>query len=199
MDSMHGVKPNQVENNNFTETENTVEEINDLRSMILDESLSNDLERHMISYTASVVQNDIIEGKWYTQIKCKECLHVFKENEIIIDELVKLKMKTTKLGPVNKSTFQICLVAEKLMQKYKDAPKNYQNISKEVYKILNLKDLFRCSDFEHDKNHKETLINMIVQMYIKKRQTYISRCNTLAIHDVFLRKNLTKLVHFKGQ
>lgn len=187
------------ENNDQNENLINEEEISYLQSLITEESSPNDFERNMISYTASVVQNDIIEGKWYTRLKCAECLRVFTEDEIIDDELVNSKMKTTKLSPASKSTFKICLATEKMMQKFEYKPEMYQNIPKEILRVIDTGDIFYCSDFEHDENHKGTLIDLIIKMNVKKRQTYISHCNTLAAHKVFLRAKLKKLVHFKGQ
>lgn len=175
------------------------EEISVLRDLITDDSSSGDFERSMISFMASAVQNDIIEGKWYWRLKCSNCLSAFAENEMINDELVNSKMKTTKLKPASKSTFEICLATEKMMQKCEYEPKNYQNISEEIFLAIDIGKLFYCSDFEHGENHKSTLIDLIIKMYVKKRQTYISHCNTLAAHKVFLRTKLKKFVHFNGQ
>lgn len=176
------------------------EEIWNLRSLILDSGSSN-IENHMISYTASVLQNKIIEGKWYSRIKCAGCFLAFSEDEHINDEFVNLKMRTKNVRPAAKSTFQICMTTEKLMQKSNYEPKNYDRLTENVLKILSFDELFPFSYFEtHDEpEHKSVLINMIMKMYIKKRQEYICHCKTLAAHDAFIRHKLKKLVHFRGQ
>lgn len=183
------------------ESEIDEEEILYLRSMIFDPDFSDDLERHMVSYTASVLQNDIFEGKWYWQLKCQQCLHAFVEDKFIEDDLLSLKMKSSKLQPLSKNTFDICMATETLMKKFAYEPINYKTIPNEVLRILHFNDLFISSNFEkHDKlDHKETLVNLIIKMYIKKRQTYISKCNTLEMRAVFLRSKLKKVVHFNGQ
>lgn len=173
------------------------EEILNLQSIILDFSFSNNLERCMISYTAAVLQNDIIQGKWYWRLKCERCLCVFSEDDTIDDELVDLKLKTTNLRPVARSTFDICVASEELMKKFDYDPKYYDKIQSELLRILNIKTLFpyMCAET----NHKQRLIELVIKMYVKKRQLYISRINTLEIHDIFYRNKLKKVVHFQGQ
>lgn len=150
------------------ESEINEEEISNLQAVILEFTTSNNLERNMISYTASVVQNDIIEGKWYWQMKCEECLHAFSEDEFIDDDLVDMKMKTTRLRQVAKSTFDICVTAEKLMQKFDYQPENYDKIPTELLRIINIDDLFSHSNFDthSELNHKKRLINLIIKMYV---------------------------------
>lgn len=177
------------------------EEIIYLQSIISDYVSSDEIERHMICYIAAVLQNNIIDGKWYWKLTCQDCLNVFAKDEFIEDDLMALKMKNTTLKPVCKSTFNICLTIEKLMEKFEYDSKQYHTIPNEVRRILRFDDLFQNVNFDNhaDLNHKNILIDLIIQMYIKKRQTYISRCNTLEMHDVFLRSKLTKAVHFYGQ
>lgn len=177
------------------------DEISTLQALILEYSSSNNLEYHMIAYTAAVLQNDIIKGKWHWQLKCEECLRVFSEDQFIDDELVNMKMNTKNLRPVAKSTFDICLGAQKLMERFNYEPENYEKIPIELLRVLNINDLFSYSDFgSHcETNHKPRLVELIIKMYIKKQQTYISKCNTLELHDVLLRRKLNKIIHFKGQ
>lgn len=177
------------------------DEILNLQSLILELTSSENLERHMISYTASVLQNDIIQGKWYWQMKCEECLRVFTEDDLIDDDLVNMKMYTTRLRPAAKSTFEICVATEKLMEKFNYEPRYYETIPIEVLRIIHIDDLFSYSSFDNhcETNHKERLIGLIIKMYVNKRQLYISRCNTLALHGDLLRRKLKKVVHFKGQ
>lgn len=200
-DEDKGNLQNETDTNNATESAIDEEELDTLRSLIIDPSLSNDLETHMIAYTASVIQKNIIEGKWYFSIKCKQCLRVFAEDEIMEDELVELKMKTKELPPLSKTTFNICLATEKIMERFNYDPQRYKKLTDECLRVLNYDELFFFSNFnDHsDLNHKDSLINLIVKMYIKKRQEYISRCRTLAAHDRLLRCHLKKIIHFKGQ
>lgn len=183
------------------ESEIEEDEILNLQSLILEFSSSENLEQNMISYTASVLQNDIIQGKWYWQMKCEECFRVFTEDDLIDDELVNMKMNTTQLRPAAKSTFEICVATEKLMEKFNYEPRCYKTIPIEVLRIIHIDDLFPYSSFDNhcETNHKERLIELIIKMYVNKRQLYISRCNTLALHGDLVRRKLKKVVHFKGQ
>lgn len=202
------LKQKYLNNDNRNENGNIVnrvefddEEIFNLRFLVENPHFSSNFEIHMISYTASVLQSDIIHGKWYKRITCEKCLLVFAEDDLIDDEFVTMKMKTKQLPQISKSVREICYVAEKVMQKLEYNPEQYKQISDDVLKILHIDNLFVYSDFNtHSQDdHKESLINLIIQMYVKKRQDYISRCNTLDVHDVLLRSQLKKVIHFKGQ
>lgn len=192
----------ESEINNNIRTEIDEEDICYFRFLVDDPKHIDNFEKHMVAYTASTIQRAIIEGKWYTRIKCEKCLRVFSEDEEHVDDLIELKMKTdNNLRPVSMSTFKICIATEKLMQKLEYQPKKYHSILTDISRILQSDELFYCSEFyTHDENnHKNSLINMIINMYIKKRQDYISRSETLAEHDVLLRSKLKNLIHFKGQ
>lgn len=192
------------ENNNIIATSHRVideEEIMNIRSIVYNPIYSDDLKSHMISYIACVLQKNIIEGRWYTRIACEKCLCAFSEDEFIDDEFIKIKMKTQKLRPAAKSTFQICIVAEQLMAKYDYEPIKNDFMLNEILQIVSLEELFSYSDFSthSESDHKSRLVGMIVSMYLKKRQEYISRCNTLDAHKLFWRSKLKKVVHFQGQ
>lgn len=195
----------RCENNDNTDdmTERGIdeEELEDLHSFIRDSITSDNLEKHMVAYTASVIQNNIIEGKWYFRLKCEKCLNVFAEDEFIVDELLELKMKTKRLRPLSKSTFNVCMATEKLMERFNYEPAKYSKLPEECLQLLDYDELFSFSTFNghSDTNHKNSLITLIIKMYIKKRQEYIFKCKTLAAHDVLLRSKYTKLIHFKGQ
>lgn len=186
---------------NIAESEIDEEEFADLQSLITDPSSPDDLEKHMIAYTSSVIQNNIIEGKWYFRLKCEQCLSVFAENEIMDDELLELEMKTKTLRPLSKSTFDICFATEKLMERYNYKPEKYNHLPDECLRILSYDELFSYSNFDDhsELNHKKLLVNLIIKMYIKKRQEHICRCKTLAAHGSLIRSQLKKLIHFKGQ
>lgn len=191
------------ENNNNTTTYTVIdeEEIITIRSIVLDPIYSDNLKGHMISYMACVLQNNIIEGRWYARITCQKCLSAFSEDEYIDDEFIQIKIKTQKLRPAAKSTFQICFAAEKLMEKYEFEPIENSVVLNEILQIISLEELFLYSDSNthSESDHKLRLIGMIVNMFLKKRQEYIGRCNTLDAHKIFWRKKLKKIVHFKGQ
>lgn len=192
------------ENNNTIVTAHSAideEEIMNIRSIISNPIYSNDLKTHMISYMACLLQENIIEGRWYTKITCKKCLCAFSEDEFIDDKFIDIKMKTQKLRPAAKSTFIICLVAEQLIEKHEYEPIKYDSMLTEILQIISLEELFSLSDFNthSESDHKLRLVGMIIKMFLRKRQQYISRCNTLDAHKIFWRSKLKKVVHFSGQ
>lgn len=83
---------------------------------------------------------------------------VFVENEMMFDELLELKMKTKKLRPLSKSTFDICLATEKLMERYNYKSEKYNHLTDECLSILNYDELFSDSNFDDhpELNHKKT-------------------------------------------
>lgn len=198
------VIPNEILNNeipNEIEVDFDMAENAHIQSLINDETLSVNLEEHIASYLASVLEKCIIERRWYSPINCKKCLLVFAEDETIDDQFVNLKMKSSKLLPPARSTVKICKAIEHSMKIFNYEPGKFNDIQNDVLSRIDFNDLFWMSDFEsyNGSEHKTILIRLIIEMYIKKKQDYISKCNTLAEHDVLLRNQLKKLIHFKGQ
>lgn len=201
-------KQKYLNNDHLSENDNIVnrvefddEEIYNLRFLVVNPQYSSNFETHMISYTATLLQRDIVLGKWYKRITCEKCLLVFAEDDMIDDEFVTMKMKTKQLPQVSQSVHEICLVTEKIMEKLEYKPEQYKQIPDDVLRILHIDSLFVNSDFSNHSqdDHKESLINIIIQMYVKKRQDHISRLNTLDLHDILLRSKLKKVIHNKGQ
>lgn len=181
-----------------------VDEFSNLCELVDDTNESNKIQNHVISYTASVLEKCIINGRWHKRITCNSCLLAFKEDAVIDDEFVNIKMKTNKMCAPAVSTVQICMATEKAMEKFNFEPGHFQEIISCVHRMLNPDKLFTNTNFSSDTDHanlhhKTELIQMIVQMYVKKKFDYISRCNTLANHDALLRHKLRKFIHFKGQ
>lgn len=169
--------------------------------LITDSSQGINIEDHVASYLAAVLEKCIIEGRWYAPIKCKDCFRVFAEDLSVDDDFVKLKMKTNKLSAPAQTTVDICKAAEISMREFNYATGRFNQIQESVLSKLDFNDLFWASDFNShpEENHKMRLVKLIIEMYIKKKQDYISRCNTLAAHQVLWRSLLRKLVHFRGQ
>lgn len=169
--------------------------------LIAENSDSFNIQKHIAAYLAAVLEKCIIEGRWYSPIKCQECLIVFSEDEMVDDDFVKLKMKTSKLFAPAKSTVEICEITEKAMRKFNYEAGKFIQIKEYVLSNLNMNDLYWASDFDgHTGNdHKACLVKLIIEMYVKKKQDYINRCNTLAAHETLWRSLLKKLVHFRGQ
>lgn len=201
-------KQKYLNNDHLSENDNIVnrvefddEEIYNLRFHVVNPQYSSNFGTHMISYTATLLQRDIVLGKWYKRITCEKCLPVFAEDDMIDDEFVTMKMKTKQLPQVSQSVREICLVTEKIMEKLEYKPEQYKQIPHDVLRILHIDCLFVNSDFSNHSqdDHEESLINIIIQMYVKKRQDHISRLNTLDLHDILMRSKLKKVIHNKGQ
>lgn len=169
--------------------------------LITNESPATKIMEHVDSYLAAVLEKCIIEGRWYAPIKCKDCLRVFAEDEIVDDDFVKLKMKTSKLRLPARSTVEICKATDMSMRELNYEAGKFHQIQASILAKLNISDIFWASDFSvhSEAGHKIHLIKVIIEMYIKNKQDYISRCNTLAAHDALWRSMLKKIVHFKSQ
>lgn len=198
-----------IENYAITENNNAAFEVDEFGNVDMDEgdhlltenSNTMNIEEHIVGYLAAIMEKCISEGRWYNPIKCKDCLRVFSEDEHVENDFIKLKMKTTKLIAPAKSTVQICTETEKTMRKLNYEAGKFNQIVDSVLMNLNMNDLYWISDFDYhnEENHKLSLITLIIEMYVKKKQDYLSRCNTLAAHNMLWRTFLKKLVHFRGQ
>lgn len=127
-------------------------------------------------------------------LKCDKCLLAFQEDELIDDPFVNLKTRTKKLNPPAKSAMEICMLIKTLMEKHEHKPGSFVIVLKEALQQLECKKIFSNSDFDKhsETGHKRALITMIIRMYFKKKQDYISKCNTQAVHHTYVRSYLRK-------
>lgn len=171
------------------------------QSLFTDDTLSGNIEIHVASNLASVLEKCITERRWYAPIRCMKCLYAFAEDDSVDDEFVNLKMRSSKLLPPARSTVEICMATERAMKRFNYEPGKFNDVQSNVLANLDIELLFSMSDFNthQEPDHKMNLINLIIEMYSKKKQDYISKCNTLAEHDDFWRSQLKKIIHFKGQ
>lgn len=191
-----------IENNNADDEQDFGDSAMDEGDyLITSDSAKIDIEDHVASYLAAVLERSIIEGRWYAPIRCKDCFRVFAEDISVDDDFVKLKMKTSKLSAPAQSTVDICKATEISMREFNYETKRFNQIQESVLSKLNLSDVFWASDFNShaEENHKIRLVKLIIEMYMKKKQDYLSRCKTLAAHQAPWRSLLRKLVHFRGQ
>lgn len=175
------------------------EEFSNLCSVVGDHENMNKIKDHVIFYTASVLEACIVNGQWYKRITCRGCLDAFREDAVTDNDFVNTKMKTKNMVAPAKSTVDICMATERSMEIFKFESGHIENILNYVQTSVDYETLFANTDFNShdDTNHKNELIQMIVRMYVKKKFDYISRCNTLASHDILLRHQLRKYIHFK--
>lgn len=178
---------NEENKNNNIDNENDIDELNmakdpHFQSLFTDDNFLNNMECHVTSYLASVLEKCIIERRWYAPITCEKCLLVFAEDESMEDEFVKLKMKSSKLLLPAKSTVQICMATECSMKKYNYEAGKYNNIQSDVLASLDIDNLFWMSDFTFhpQSDHKNRLIKLIIEMYTQKNKTIL----VSAIHSL---------------
>lgn len=178
----------------------TEREIQSIDSILSEPSLPNEMDSHVIAYVASIMQQNIIEGRWYWRLKCEDCSNAFPEDDLVNDSFLNLKARTNQLSAPAKSTVRICEIAETCMLKYEYKPGTFDTVLHESLQILESENLFPNSNFEShsEDGHKEILISLIIRMFFKKKQNHISHCNTQATHGSFVRNYLLKYLHSQG-
>lgn len=188
-------------NNNQFENNELGNDMDEADQLLAENSNTKTIEEHVVAYLAAVIEKCVREGRWYNPIKCKDCLCVFSEDDLLENDFIKLKMRTSKLTAPAKSTVKICTETEKAMRHFKYAAGQLNQIIDLVLFNLDMNDLYWISDFSiHEgTNHKLMLVTLIIEMYVKKTHDYISKCNTLAAHNSLCRNVLKKLIHFRGQ
>lgn len=185
-------------NNNTIDDNNEHSELELVNAIVSDCGSESNIDHHVIAYFASVLQNRIIDGRWYSPLKCEKCLNVFLEDELIDDPFVNLKIKTKNTHPPAISTTKICFQTDKIIQKYGYEAGAYNYVLEEVNRVLDHDSLFPNSEFEQhaESDHKMALITLIIiRMYLEKKQEYISKCKTLTIHNDIWRCYLLKYTH----
>lgn len=191
----------EEENDNAINNVNIQDELEDLDLILSDTVPVGDIEYHAIAFLASVLQQNIVEGRWYSPLKCDKCLLAFQEDELIDDPFVNLKTRTKKLNAPAKSTMEICMLTRTLMEKHEIKPGSFNIVLSEALQVLECKNIFSNSDFDNhsETGHKRALITMIIRMYFKKKQDYISKFKTQAAHHTYVRSYLRKYTHREGQ
>lgn len=172
-----------------------------LCSMEEDDTDQNSMMSHIISYTAAVLESCILNGRWYKRVTCQQCLDVFNEDITTDDDFVNIKLKTNNLRAPAISTVRICAATERSLKKYGYEPGHFNDIFSDVIGFVRLASLFTVSDFDShpEENHKIELVKLIVEMYVKKKLDYITRCNTLDSFGKLIRQRCRKAVHFGHQ
>lgn len=197
LENISSIEDDVCETQNIEATEN---EIRSIDSILSETSLPNEMESHVIAYVASIIQKNIIEGRWCWRLKCENCLNVFLQDDFVNDSFLNLKASTNHLPAPAKSTVRICEIAKMCMLKYEYKTGTFDRVLDESLQILESEDLFPNSDFENhsEAGHKEILITLIIRMFFKKKQNYISSCNSQAAHNSFVRNYFLKYLHSQG-
>lgn len=97
------------------------------------------------------------------------------------------------------STFQICNATDLAMKEYIDfSDTNFnKRIFNRVMSMIEISKLYSpYFDNDHEIFHKQYLIRYIINTYIKKKCTYLSRQRNIEMHKNYLRHVHRKAVHF---
>lgn len=160
--------------------------------------INDTLRNHIVAYTSSQLEKNILESTSNQSIKCSECSKVFSENEKLIDAFVDRKADNSDLQRPCLSTFEICKLSEETFLTFQH--KEYQKILDYVLEKLNLNDLYTSSNFDHfGGNHKNVFVKLIVEKHLKLKFSHITKCKTRDLHDDFYRNDLNRFVHLHGQ
>lgn len=158
-------------------------EINQVDLTILYEGL------HGIStaYQANLIEQKIKNSSLY----CKDCSNIFVENE---------RNPLTFGESACQSTVEICTIVKtymnlEILQKTSDFNVIYSNIFREV----DVEQMFAATDFSHDPSHKLYLIRFIIDAAIQINGTVLAREATFNEHRNFFRSQFKKYINFYGQ
>lgn len=193
--------------NNSTRTNNLIREI---QSEIDDDELdvvnilpdyrppqltefNNDAVVHIAGYVERHVKKEI---------KCTECLNCLSTDKLMYGALTAIKNQGGLIYP-QQNIYRICKITEQEIRCSNMKSKNFfaQLINKVFRSVLNSHIFCNINHSLTDINndHKSLLIKSIVDYYIKIRCFHLAKQANLSNTDTFVRKKLTKLIHYKNQ
>lgn len=149
-----------------------------------------------VIYIAGFVERHIKK-----EVKCSQCLTCLSTPNIVYGTLTIIKNQGHLIYPQQK-IYKICKIAE---QEYRGAYMKNKNFFLEVaHKII--RSVYQSHifcDFNRSYtgllDHKLLIIKAVVEHFLKIRCFHIAKQFTLAKTEKFVRKKLTKLIHFNNQ
>lgn len=131
---------------------------------------------------------------------CDDCATIFEQNnKIDVSLFIKNKKNTLPCA----STFIICETANRLMSTYLRSVKvcyfDYSKLFSQIKGEIEFDDLYKQTSFEHNKDHKWFIAELIIEHFIRIRAVDIARTLTLDQHKKFIRSCKTHDIHFAGQ
>lgn len=172
----------------------------------IDEELEK-LDEHLNAYAASKVEEKIKYTIQTQKHKCKKCLRVFHENEIISDDFITRKMLTNVQNQPCKSTVKIIKAINKMHELLPDKGYAAKAIIMTFLKNLNHEDLFNGTEFaDHIDPEMEAIEGIegthdphVVKVYINMKAHNIFRKISDEERGVYIRHQNRKLTLFAGQ
>lgn len=180
-----------------------VEQIDDEseeHQQILDELIVSNREKNLanltndagISFTSSLLENNLLTCK---QIYCIHC-------KLMLESSEKLHEKEC-IGNNRpcKGTFKICKLTDIALKIYANEKTNIKNKATNYVKSkIDLNQLYD-NNFpgEHDTNHILFIIDYFIKGFIQKAQNLSAKRSTLELREKFERQRTRKNLHFSGQ
>lgn len=170
---------------------NTIEQINQ-HEHLLDINCNDSA----ISFVAHKIEQRLLSCE---QIYCESCRKALMENEKNDHNIC-----IGKSAPC-KSTYDICKLTDHAIKQFLGGGNKTDKafgtkVMQYVFQKLNIDHVFsRHFTIDHDISHKFFIIKFIINEYKHIKCQFISKQNTLSMHEHFIRQKNLKLVHFAGQ
>lgn len=131
---------------------------------------------------------------------CGDCATIFEQNDKIDGSLF-VKNKNSTLPC--ESTYAVCKTANITMSTYLQSTNecyfDYSKLFSLIKDEILFNDLYKRSCFEHNRDHKWFIVELIIEQFIRIRAVNRARTLTLDQHKKFIRSCKTHDIHFAGQ
>lgn len=159
-------------------------------------------QTHSLAFKASLLENKIIKSKKpKLLVKCEKCVYAFVENELMDDNFIRFKARTSNIAQPCKSSFEICKFADTFLKFFEEKTISFDAVILQILRKIPFDNLFMSTDFENHgvKGHKYHFIKKIVEIYMNMKSVYCAKMTTLKVHDDPIRHNMTKMIQRAGQ
>ncbi len=197
----HAERINKTRRNQQTNT-NIVEYEEDEEDEIDVVNIDTDSPKALTEYVTDVVGHiaGFVERHLKKVIKCCECLDCLSTKDVFYGRLTVIKNQGGLTHP-QQNIYKICKIAEQEIRCANIKDKNFFiRLSAKILRSVCNSHIFcnvKHSNGSIDNDHKTLLIKSVIDYYIKIRCFHLAKEQNVV--DVFVRKKLTKLVHFKNQ
>lgn len=128
--------------------------------------------------------------------QCEFYMNVLNENEKVSIDI--FEKEEEQFRPCISTVF-ICRVAKKYLDIFKNKIAfDYARLIITIKKQMRYKIMFEGSDFSSHCDHKEYLVNYIIEEFIRIRATYIARDLTMNEYNKVLKHRLNKKMKLRG-
>lgn len=186
---------NQLDRTESIEDEEWFElmELNDLKDMSQFTDNNNDAG---ISYVPHILEKRLLSGTIY----CDYCKNVLLNN-VFINLCVLHQFMCVGHDQPTKSTYLLCKLTDiALKHLINTGPNIKQKVYLMVMNDIEIDQMFPLFyDPVHDIDHKHFIIKFIIDEYINKKCSYVSKHNTIALQKRYVRNKLRKIAHYMSQ